>query len=91
MGRETRKRPEVALTDQERLQLSIARETVASLSEREPAPEALTELGYEQRQARGRALELAVSGNFGRDSAGAVSAANRFYDFIWEGKPDAAV
>lgn len=90
MGRETRKRAEVPLTEQQRLQLSIARETVAELSEREPAPEALTELAYEQRQARARALELATQSGYA--STVTLQWARKYYDWIWKGEgPDAAV
>jgi hypothetical protein len=90
MGRTTHRQAEVPLTEQERIQLSNARAVVAELSEREEQPEALTELGYEMRMARGRALELAVAVPW-RDAQvkHVAQAADMFYDFIWSGKvPD---
>ena len=91
MGRETHKKPEVALSIDERIALSEARETVARLSEREPAPEELTELGYEQRMARSRALELAVQAVLSAEVqfTTVTELAEAFYGFIWEGRVDA--
>jgi len=90
-GRETRRKPELPLTEDERLRLGEAREVVRELAEREPPPEELSELGYEQRMARGRALELAVtaaaSGNVQLGSV--VDTADLFYRFIWKGETNA--
>jgi len=92
-GRVTRKKPEVPLTEEQRHQLNEARAVVAELSEREPAPEALTELGYELRMSRGRACEIAVAAiatgevNF----TTVTSLAAEIHEFIWKGTHDAEI
>lgn len=91
-GRVTRKAPELPLTVEERSLLAEARLTVAHLSEREPPSEALTELGYEQRQARADAARIAVSAiaSGDIDYSSVTGLANVIYEFIWKGvAPDA--
>lgn len=90
MGRVT-KRPVAELTQEERILLSEARDTVAQLGEREGGPEALTELGYEQRMARARGLELAISAlqGSGATIGNVLGAADLFYQFIWKGNGNA--
>lgn len=92
MGRVT-KRPAAELTTEERIRLSEARDVVAELGEREGGPEALTELGYEQRMARARGLELAVQALQGSGATieQVLGASELFYQFIWKGDGDAEV
>ena len=86
----TTKRPEAELTEAERLRLSEARAVVAELEERDGGPGELTELGYEMRLARQRALELAVAALQGSGStiSGVLGTANLMYAFIWKGNTD---
>lgn len=91
-GRVTRKAPELPLTVEERLALAEARDVISTLGEREPAPEALTELGYEQRMARMKAAELATqlkAATYGTDirfQANVTELAGVIYRFIWDGE-----
>jgi hypothetical protein len=93
MGRTTRKRAEAELTVEERIKLGAAREIIAQFADREPPPEELSELGYEQRMARARALELAVGYLQGRVMPQATPTAvlgwaDSFYAFIWRGETE---
>lgn len=86
-GRVTRKAPELPLTVEERLALAEARDVISTLGEREPAPEALTELGYEQRMARMKALDCAVGwGPYMGMRGNVIGLAAAMYDFIWSGE-----
>lgn len=89
MGRDTHKRAEADLTEEERLRLNEARQVVLELSSKEPPPEALTELGYEQRMARMKAADLAtqlwISTPEEWNAQMVASTADTLYDFIWEG------
>lgn len=89
MGRDTHKRAEADLTEEERLRLNEARQVVLELSSKEPPPEALTELGYEQRMARMKAADLATqlwaSVPERWMTHQVVTTADKLYDFIWEG------
>ena len=93
--RETHKRTEAELTEVDRNRIAHARDVLKSYSEEYQfdTPDPLTELGYEQRMARGRALELAVQAGVhaigGMQVAKVPELANIFYEFIWEGKTDA--
>lgn len=77
-------RPEADLSETDRIRLATARQTVKELGGDMPEP--LSEIGYEQRVARIKALELANDHENGADAI--LGRATEFYRFIWEG-PDA--
>lgn len=89
-GRVTRKAPELPLTKEERFRLGEARATVAALSEREPPCEALTEVGYEQRQARAEAMRHAValwaSTPEEWNVENVLTTADVIYGYMWNGR-----
>ena len=90
-GRTTVKRPELPLSEEELIRLNDARAVVAELAERGPAPEELSELGYEMRMARGRALELTVQCCTNLPNGTQVlDVAQQFYEFIWKGRVSGA-
>jgi hypothetical protein len=96
-GRTTKRKPEAELTVNERVEINNARQAIVAASGvlakygLHETAEPLTELGYEQRMARGRALELAASNGFGKNSDATVDIAQKFYEFIWKGSENAAV
>ena len=84
-------RPGAELTEDDRRRIANARELLAhfGLDTHPDTPEPLSELGYEQRMARGRALELAVAccaaSQFKGMSDPVVKIADEFDTFIWRG------
>ena len=80
------------LSEQERTAIAEARELLKRYGQdtHPETPDPMTDLGYEQRMCRARALELTTSHGFGKNSDEAIKIADKFYDFIWEGEvPDA--
>ena len=94
MGRTTH-RPDAPLTEADRLRIAEAREILASYREPVQEVEPLSELGYEQRMARTRALELMVqavpASQMPLTYADLLKAADHFYKFIWEGDTSAGM
>lgn len=89
--RETHKRPEAQLSEGDRMMIANARDILKRYGEEYniDTAEPLTELGYEQRMARGRALELTVQLCTARvvpNNANVTQWANKLYEFIWNGE-----
>jgi hypothetical protein len=105
-GRTTKRKPEAELTVNERVEINNARQAIVAASGvlakygLHETAEPLTELGYEQRMARGRAAELAVQLWTGPlregetwDTQQVIVTADMLARFIWTGEvaQDAAV
>jgi hypothetical protein len=51
----------------------------------------MSDVAFEQRNIRRDAMGFVVENGYGRDSDDAIRIADKFYDYIWEGKHDAEV
>lgn len=90
--RETHKLPESELSDGDRAMIANARDILKRMGEAYDidTPDPLTELGYEQRMTRARALEItcAAAPHLQATDRDLLDVADGFYHFIWEGKTD---
>lgn len=90
MGRTTH-RPDAPLSEEDRQLINAGIELLKSYGYKVTVEgeEPLSELGYEQRMARARALELMVQAlpqsKLVLSYTDLLKAAERFYQFIWEG------
>lgn len=96
MGRTTH-RPDAPLSEEDRQFINTAIDLLKGYGYKVvvDGEEPLSELGYEQRMARARALELVVQAlpqsHLPLTYSEALKAAEYFYKFIWEGDTSAGL
>ena len=79
------------LSEQERIAIGTARDLLKKYGQYVDVAE-MSDVAYEQRNCRMKALDLATQRDFGRNSDQSVKIAQKFYEYLWEGKvPDGDV